>query len=317
MNIDVVYLWCDDSDEQWRNKRLKYQQNIIADKQAICEGRFIQNDELKYSLRSLAKYIPWIHNIFIVSDNQIPKWLNIKHPKIKMIKHEDIIDTKYLPLFNSAAIETCISKIKGLSEYFILMNDDMLFGDKINKNDLLDKNNFPFYRFINYKANKNPTQYEIVTINMYNLNERNFGYPDKLYFPHHNADLYCKSDYEECIKFYPELIEKTLCSRFRNEENWSRVLVQYFALAHKHGTMKIVDDYKSSLWKWLKHYLFNFGHRDSRVISLSANNYDKKMKHYHPKFFCMEDGEKCNNNDRIRAKNYLNKLFPEKCEFEK
>lgn len=54
----------------------------------IGQNRFSDNDELKYSLRSLQLYAPWIRNIYIVTNGQIPRWLNLKHPRIRIITHK-------------------------------------------------------------------------------------------------------------------------------------------------------------------------------------------------------------------------------------
>ena len=62
--IDLVYLWCDDTDEVWRAKK---QQHLLVenklDSQSTNDCRFANNDELKYSLRSVAQYAPWINHI--------------------------------------------------------------------------------------------------------------------------------------------------------------------------------------------------------------------------------------------------------------
>jgi hypothetical protein len=39
---------------------------------AMSDNRFRDSEELRYSLRSLVKYAPWVRKIFIVTDNQIP-----------------------------------------------------------------------------------------------------------------------------------------------------------------------------------------------------------------------------------------------------
>ena len=44
----------------------------------MSSNRYRDSDELRYSLRSIAKYAPWIRNIYMVSANQVPKWLNTK-----------------------------------------------------------------------------------------------------------------------------------------------------------------------------------------------------------------------------------------------
>ena len=39
---------------------------------AMSDNRYRDSEELRYSLRSLMKFAPWIRKIFIVTDNQIP-----------------------------------------------------------------------------------------------------------------------------------------------------------------------------------------------------------------------------------------------------
>ena len=60
------------NDKKWQEKKNYYlKKETGLDIQATCDGRFIDNDELKYSFRSAEKYVPWINKIFIVTDEQI------------------------------------------------------------------------------------------------------------------------------------------------------------------------------------------------------------------------------------------------------
>ena len=97
--IDIVYLWCDSSDENWRQKKNeeleKYGKSL--DNDSVGECRFVDNDELRYSLRSLEKFAPWINNIFIVTDKQVPEWLDVNNPKIRIIDHPQIPPTYMTP----------------------------------------------------------------------------------------------------------------------------------------------------------------------------------------------------------------------------
>jgi len=43
------------------------------------KGRFTDMNQMLYSLRSIEMYAPWIRNIFIVTNGQIPNWLNLSH----------------------------------------------------------------------------------------------------------------------------------------------------------------------------------------------------------------------------------------------
>ena len=104
--VDIVYLWCDSSDDVWRTKKNDELRKLgkTTDNDSTGDCRFIDNDELKYSLRSLEKYAPWINNIFIVTDSQVPKWLDTTNPKIKIIDHKEILPEDVLPTFNASAI---------------------------------------------------------------------------------------------------------------------------------------------------------------------------------------------------------------------
>lgn len=95
---------------------------------SMSRNRFADHNELMYSLRSIEKYAPWIRNIFLVTNGQVPNWLDVNHPKIHLVNHSTIFPNKnHLPTFNSLAIESHLYEIPGLSDDFIYLNDDMLF----------------------------------------------------------------------------------------------------------------------------------------------------------------------------------------------
>src|SRR5690606_36539938 len=105
IKIDLVYLWVDGSDPIWLEKKNKFSGVVEDLSEENNKGRYISNDELKYSLRSVEKNIPWINKIYIVTDSQCPKWLNTDHPIIQIVDHKDIIPEEALPCFNSSVIE--------------------------------------------------------------------------------------------------------------------------------------------------------------------------------------------------------------------
>ena len=102
----------------------------------LTSNRFADNSELKYSLRSIDAFAPWVRKIFIVTNGQIPSWLNLDHPRIELVAHEEIFANKsHLPTFSSPAIESNIHRIPGLSKKFIYMNDDVFFGKEVWPDD--------------------------------------------------------------------------------------------------------------------------------------------------------------------------------------
>lgn len=94
--IDLVYLWVDGNDKKWREAKKYWQEKESGtkklDNESICEARWRDNDEFKYSMRSVAKFAPWINHIYIITCmGQRPKWLNTKNKKISVIDHTQIM----------------------------------------------------------------------------------------------------------------------------------------------------------------------------------------------------------------------------------
>uniref|UniRef100_A0A5F8H438 N-acetylglucosamine-1-phosphotransferase subunits alpha/beta n=1 Tax=Monodelphis domestica TaxID=13616 RepID=A0A5F8H438_MONDO len=102
----------------------------------ISASRFEDNEELRYSLRSIEKHAPWVRNIFIVTNGQIPSWLNLDNPRITIVTHQEVFQNlSHLPTFSSPAIESHIHRIEGLSQKFIYLNDDVMFGKDVWPDD--------------------------------------------------------------------------------------------------------------------------------------------------------------------------------------
>jgi hypothetical protein len=130
--IDAVYTWVDGDDPDWLRRKTAAL-SALGEQQistiAANASRFISRDELKYSLRSMAVFAPWIRRIFLVTDDQIPPWLDDSDPRLTVVSHRELfVDTGVLPTFNSHAIESRLHRIPGLAEHFIYFNDDMFFG---------------------------------------------------------------------------------------------------------------------------------------------------------------------------------------------
>lgn len=102
----------------------------------ISASRFEDNEELRYSLRSIERHAPWVRNIFIVTNGQIPSWLNLDNPRVTIVTHQDVFrNLSHLPTFSSPAIESHIHRIEGLSQKFIYLNDDVMFGKDVWPDD--------------------------------------------------------------------------------------------------------------------------------------------------------------------------------------
>jgi hypothetical protein len=135
--VDVVYAWVDGDDPAWRRRRAAAA-GVRAEpleEGALEASRFRSRDELRYSLRSLSAYAAWVRHIWIVTDQQVPTWLDRTVPGLTVVDHRELFSEHELPLFNANAIETRLHTIEGLSEHYLYLNDDMLLGRDVTKQD--------------------------------------------------------------------------------------------------------------------------------------------------------------------------------------
>jgi hypothetical protein len=78
-------------------------------------------------------FAPWIRRVFLVTDDQLPAWLDADHPDVTVVSHREIFGVAgRLPTFNSQAIESRLHLIPGLAEHFLYLNDDVLLGRPVS-----------------------------------------------------------------------------------------------------------------------------------------------------------------------------------------
>ncbi|OUE22375.1 Capsular polysaccharide phosphotransferase SacB [Clavibacter michiganensis] len=127
-DIDMVFSWVDGNDPEFQKRRAERMKDVVVGEGDDSEARFRQIDELKYALRSVYLFAPWVRRIFIVTDSPKPAWL-AEHPGVTFVRSEEFFtDPAALPTHNSQAVESQLQHIPGLSEHFLYSNDDMFFG---------------------------------------------------------------------------------------------------------------------------------------------------------------------------------------------
>jgi hypothetical protein len=127
-DIDIVFSWVDGAAIEWQRARARRMRSYVVGEGDDSHARFRQLDELKYALRSVHLFAPWIRNVYIVTDSPRPEWL-AEHPRVTIVSSEEFFaDPSVLPTHNSHAVESQLHNIPGLSEHFLYSNDDMFFG---------------------------------------------------------------------------------------------------------------------------------------------------------------------------------------------
>lgn len=309
MKIDLVYTWVDGSDPQWRAKHDAV--SGVATRPADnCKGRYFNNDELRFSLRSVAKYAPWINHVYIVTDGQTPDWLDTSNPKVTIVDHSEILPPEARPCFNAFVIEHCLHKIPGLSEHWLYANDDMFINRPVRPDDFFAPDGFPIIRstrgylreatlffkekIIRHKVGAYPLALRR-SARLVSLHRGTYFNWD----PHHNIDAYLKSDYAHAYATYAAEVTPTLTNHLRRSNDLSRVLVSFDALARGRGHLQYV------------------GRDVSFRLRLHRTSGYEKMRQANPMFFCANDSEHCTDEHRLLCRRFLEARYPLKSEFEK
>lgn len=148
--VDVVYTWVNHQDAAWANAYQKYKSATYSEKitdfdthvsdDAKAISRFHSIDELRFSLRSVSKNMPWIRKIHVFTNCQVPSWLKNDHPGVCWVDHSAVIPKEYLPTFSSHVIESYLHHIPDLAQQFIYLNDDVFIAKKLDKDFFFHSN---------------------------------------------------------------------------------------------------------------------------------------------------------------------------------
>ncbi|ELP86193.1 capsular polysaccharide phosphotransferase fcs1, putative [Entamoeba invadens IP1] len=131
--IDALWLWVNGTDPTWISKYKK----VINFK--YDPNKFRDYNTLFYSLRSVKMFAPYIKNYFLVTDNQIPNFLErplnetayiLKDGEytLEVVSHQEIIQKEVLPVFSSDNLELHLHNVKNLGECFVYFNDDFILN---------------------------------------------------------------------------------------------------------------------------------------------------------------------------------------------
>ena len=132
--IDYVVPFVDSSDSEWQKIHDKYT-GIDETGESNTVNRFRAWDNFQYVFRFLENNCKFIDNVYLIvmQESQVPSWINPK--KVNIVYHKDFIPEKHLPCFSSTLIETYMTNIKDISEYFIYGNDDLFVINRTTRKD--------------------------------------------------------------------------------------------------------------------------------------------------------------------------------------
>ncbi len=239
--VDVVYTWVDGADPAWQTRMRSVLGEVdptAINETATSDSRFATRDELRYSLRSLEMYAGWVRRVHLVTDGQVPEWLDTDHPKIRVVDHRDIFsDPSVLPVFNSHAIESQLHRVPGLADRYLYLNDDVFFGRSVEPELFFEANGLTKFFLSEMLLDVDPPSVRDMPVlsaakNNRALVEKLFGRTVTTKFKHtpHPQNRHVLEELEEQ---FPELFRQVVASRFRHPGDISvaSALHHYYAYA--------------------------------------------------------------------------------------
>ena len=311
--VDAVYTWVNGADPAHVAKRKLYQaQQDDIHCNGLEEARFRDNDELRYSLRSLECFAPWLRSIIVITDNQTPSWLNQAHPKLRVVDHREFIPERYLPTFNSHVIEAYLHAIPGLAEHYVYLNDDVFLARPSRKTEFFTSNGLPLVftdwrtrRLYGYWQAKTPHAHSYLNTLRF-LRERGVATASRCILAH-GPYAQTRTNAAAGFEFFKELIDAFSGNRFR--------------------TTNEVAMYAHALPLWLypqkrlapcdeRYYYVQMKRRDKEVYYKAILR--SQQEYVPPLFFCLNDAGDTNPSPlwRVELQHFLGAYFPRASFFE-
>lgn len=295
--IDVIITYVNCSDQVWR---LSYVRTTHLHNTSTA--RFRSWGTLKYLLRGIDRYMPFVRNVVLVvaCPTQVPAWLNTN--KVRVVYHQDFIPKEFLPTFNSCTIESFLWKIPGLADRVIYLNDDVFPTSFMKETDFFtDKT--PHITFTE------PTTYtsqqlfrsqcragmDLIT-KVLELPAFEFG---KIIRPEHTATALNYADMQKVGKLCEPYIANTI-STLRVAKNVNQYIYTYFEY--------FTDNYLPS----------EISHQYREITDGTIDDTIKEFLSGKYQMVCINDSEKSKNCNIIQNKlqRGFTIKFPDKCKYE-
>lgn len=314
MDIDLVCFYEDHEDQTYQNLKTVLIEEKMSDEQSFKNMHvFLNSDFLKYVLRSIEQHVKFIRNIYIITNSLLPKWLNYGYSKIQIISYKNIIPNNLLPTYNYSLVENHIVHIPNLSDNFIYIPENAFFVQDVDESFFFDINHHPYIRFKNVFSYNKKLKYDKYSSikNAIDICERYFDFrPNFLKLC--NVECYCRKDVVDCLDYISDEIYK-MSTKFASKDDISRYIWTYYSYFKKHSVLKYPNLYRSSnLTKIFANFIFNLV-KDTQEMDLSQSKYSLSKR---TKMFSFNKDSKCTEKDEERAMAFLEKLFPNKAEFE-
>lgn len=224
-DIDLIITYVNCADQNWVRDYI-----CTTKTHNPTAERFRSWGTLKYLLRGIEKYMPFVRNVVLIvaRKSQIPFWINQQN--VRVVLHEEFIPKEFLPTFNSCTIESFFWNIPDLADRVIYINDDMFPMQDMSETDFFsgDIPHISFHPLSTYNARN---MFRGQCHNGYNLVAKSLGMPclepGMVIRPIHISSAFT----QESMRAIAEKCEVDLCntiSTVRHAKNVNQYIYLYY-----------------------------------------------------------------------------------------
>lgn len=295
-DIDAVITYVNSADQLW------YREYVIKTKtHNPTPTRFRSWGTLRYLMRGIAEYMPFIRNIVLVvsSPSQVPVWVNQKN--VRVVYHKDFIPAKYLPTFNSCTIESFFWNIPDLADRIIYFNDDIFPNNPMTEEEFFTGLT-PHIEFLFYEKFQRTLFRQQCRAGLDALTTT-MGLPeypeDSLVVPEHTILPMVKDNMIRTGELCKDIIERVSTS-LRDKNNLNQYIYAYYQY--------FIGDYIPGEVKF-------------KYVDLNERNIEETLKYLlsgEYQVICLNDSDKIKDYPKLRQRlnQTFEKKFPNKCKYE-
>lgn len=297
-SIDLLITYVNCSDRNWVRDYIKATKTHNPSK-----VRYRSWGTLKYLLRGVERYMPFIRNVVLIvsRESQIPAWINREN--VRIVYHEDFIPKQYLPTFNSCTIESFFWNIPDLTDRVIYFNDDMFPINPLSE-DIFFTGDKPNIRFTSPDKYSTKAVFQSQCRSGMDLITNALGMtpfePGKIIRPYHISMAITKDSMAKVAELCKDTLPQTI-SAVRLSKNVNQYIYAYYQYFMNNYVNKTVN---------YKYYEFTDANLPEILDEILSNNYQ---------MLCLNDSDKIRDFAQTRSKltTTLDRKFPKKSRFER
>ena len=237
-------------------------------------------------IKCVRKYMPWVRNIIILlaRESQVQPWMRAmagdEKIAVRLVFHHDFMPERFLPTFNSRAIEMFLHRIPGLSERFLYGNDDMIPLSPLAEEDFFI-GEWPCQHMTLKDYPKNPNNFQMACMIGLNFVARHWHqqFKTKWLKNGHSIAPYKRSTCLELWRSGKKEIEESI-TPFRKSKNFN----QYIYAWHQHFSRKYVERMPPHVYRSVKEPLSDIiaaiERPDCGIVCINDHEAKEDITHY-------------------------------------